>query len=367
MADKPKVLILGGCGFVGRHLVTYLYENKLASKVCVADKVLHQIAGLSTKEKKIYEDKEFLTYKQVDLANEQHVTKAFETEGGNYKYVINLAAVTKYSQGKEVYDTNIVKLSKLCSAASVKYKASRYIEVSTAQVYGSKDPAKEDAKLKPWTDLARASLEAEEIVKKTDGLNYVIVRPAIIYGTGDVLGLTPRLVIGSIYKATGKKMETLYDKSLRTNTVHVKDVAKALWFLTNHGDSGSIWNLSDHNDTDQGKIHDLLESIYGIKTGFFNTMKMKAASTMGTKFLVGIANDEHLKPFSDACKSHGVIDTPLTPYLDEELIKPNYTAVDGTAITKLGFEYDYPNVTPDLVKEVLSDYVEKGYFPKQML
>jgi len=183
--------------------------------------------------------------------------------------VFNLAAVTKYSQGKEVYDTNIVSLSKLCSAAAAKYKASRYIEVSTAQVYSSKDPAKEDAKLKPWTDIARASLEAEEIVKHTAGLNIVIVRPAIIYGTGDVLGLTPRLVIGSIYKAIGKKMETLYDKSLRTNTVHVRDVAKALWFLTNHGDSGSVWNLADTNDTDQGKIHELLENIYGIKTGFF--------------------------------------------------------------------------------------------------
>jgi len=367
MSDKPKVLILGGCGFIGRHLVTYLFENKLASKVCVADKVLYQIAGLSAKEKKIFEEKDFLTYKQADLANEQHVQKLFEHDGGNYKYVINLAAVTKYSQGKEVYDVNIVTLSKLCAAAAAKNKVSRYIEVSTAQVYGTKEPAKEDSKLKPWTDIARAKLEAEEHVSKTEGLNYVIVRPAIVYGPGDVLGLTPRLVIGSIYKATGKKMETLYDKSLRNNTVHVKDVVKALWFLTSHGDSGSIWNLCDSNDTDQGKVHELLEEIYGIKTGFLNTIKMKAASSMGTKFLVGIANDEHLKPFSDACKSHGVVDTPLTPYLDEELIKPNYTAVDGTAITKLGFQYDYPKVTPDLCKEVLNDYVEKGYFPKQML
>jgi len=133
------------------------------------------------------------------------VQKVFEHDGGNYKYVFNLAAVTKYSQGKEVYDVNIVTLSKICAAASAKYKVSRYIEVSTAQVYGSKEPAKEDGKLKPWTDIARAKLEAEDHVKKTAGLNFVIVRPAIVYGTGDVLGITPRLVIGSIYKVTGKK------------------------------------------------------------------------------------------------------------------------------------------------------------------
>jgi len=59
MVDKPRVLVLGGCGFIGRHLVTYLYENKLASRVCVADKLLYQIAGLSEHEKSIFEKKRF--------------------------------------------------------------------------------------------------------------------------------------------------------------------------------------------------------------------------------------------------------------------------------------------------------------------
>jgi len=368
MSDKPKVLILGGCGFIGRTLVTYLYNNKLASKVVVADKVLHQIAGLSAAEKAIFENVDFLTFKQADLANEAHLSKAFEADGGNFKYVFNCAAATKYSQGKEVYDVNIVHLSKICSAAAAKYKVSRYIEVSTSQVYESgKHPSKETDKIKPWTDIGKAKKEAEDHVKATPGLNYVIVRPGIVYGPGDVLGLTPRLITGSIYKETGKKMECLYTKDLRNNTVHVRDVAKALWFLTNHAESGSVFNLADKNDTDQGKVNDLLEEIYGIKTSFLPWVQMKAASAMGTKFLVGFANDEHLKPFSDACKKYGILDTPLTPYLDEELIKDNPTSVDGSAIEALGFKYDHPKVTAALLKEVLQDYVDKGYFPKQMM
>jgi len=368
MADKPRVLILGGSGFIGRHLVTHLWENKLASKVCVADKLLYQIAGLSEAEKTIFENKDFLCFKQADLASEAHITRVFENEGGNWTFVINCAAVTKYSQGKEVYDVNVVTLSRLCAAASAKYKVKRYIEVSTGQVYDAgKKPSTEGDKPKPWTDIARAKLEAEEIVSKTPGLNFVIVRPAVVYGPGDVLGITPRLIVGSIYKESGETLKSLYTKDLKLNTVHARDVAKALWFLTSHGDSGSIWNLADKNDTDQGKINKWLEEIYGIKTKFISAVEMTGAKALGTKWLTGFANDLHLKPFSDACKKYNIQDTPLTPYLDEELVREHSTSIDGNAIEKLGFHYDFPAPNAELLKQVMLDYVAKGFFPKELL
>jgi len=255
----------------------------------------------------------------------------------------------------------------VCDATS-KYKCKRFIEVSTAQVYDAgKKPSAEGDKVKPWTDIARAKFEAEDYVSKTHDLNYIIVRPAIVYGTGDVLGLTPRMIVGSIYKESGESLKSLYSKDLKLNTVHVNDVVRAIWFLTDHGESGSIWNLADKNDTDQGKVNQLLEEIYGIKTKFFGTFEMTAANALGTKYLTGYANDLHLKPFSDACKKYGILDTPLTPYLDEELVKDNSTCIDGSAIEKLGFHYEYPAPTGELLKGVLLDYVSKGFFPKELL
>jgi nucleoside-diphosphate-sugar epimerase len=347
-------------------LVKYLHDKQLASFVCVADKVPYQIASLSAAETAIYSKDSFCAFAQVDLRQPGHVERAFAKGGGNYDYVINLAAVTKYSQAKEVYQANIVDVAKATTAEAAKQKVKRYIHVSTGQVYKAKKPADETHKLEPWTAIAQAHVEAEQAVRNTSGLDYIIVRPATVYGTADQLGLTPRLIIGSIHKELGKKMECLYSKDLRLNTVHADDVAKALHFLCKNGKSGEVYNLADSNDTDAGKINDCLESIFGIKTSFLSPLKMTAASAMGTKFLVGFANDEHLKPFSDACKKYGMHDTPLTPYLDEELIKDQAVAVDGTKITKLGFSYDHPKVTPDLLKAVLDDYIEKGFFPKQM-
>jgi len=365
--EGRRFLILGGSGFIGRHLVRYPYENKLASFVCVADKVPYAIASLSETEMAIYKNDQFLAFKQADLRQPTHCKNAFAHAGGKYDYVINLAAVTKYSQAKEVYDANIVELADVTAKEAVANGCKRYIHVSTAQVYKSKKPADEKAKTEPWTAIAVAHLEAEQRIKAVSGLNYIIVRPALVYGTADQLSLTPRMIIGSIHKEQKKKMECLYTKDLRANTVHADDVAKALHFLCTKGESGAIYNLADSNDTDCGKINDLLEQIFGIKTGFLNGLKMAAASQMGTKFLVGFANDEHLKPFSDACKKYGINDTPLTPYLDEELIKEVAVAVDGTAITKIGFTYDHPTVTAESLKEVMQDFIKKGAFPKEML
>jgi len=364
---KGRFLILGGSGFIGRHLVKFLFDKKLASFVCVADKVPYQIAALSEAETAIYKNESFCAFKQVDLRQPAHCEKAFAHGGGKYDYVINLAAVTKYSQAKEVYDANIVELASVCAKEALKTGAKRFIHVSTAQVYDSKKPANENSKIKPWTAIAVAHLEAESKVKEVKGLNYIIVRPALVYGTADQLSITPRLIIGSIHKEINKRMECLYSKELRLNTVHADDVAKALHFLATNGESGSVYNLADKNDTDQGKINDLLEQVFGIKTSFLNAAKMMGASAMGTKFLVGFANDEHLKPFSDACKKYGINDTPLTPYLDEELIKDTPTAVDGSAIEKLGFTYDFPTVTAAYLKEVMEDFIKKGNFPKEML
>jgi nucleoside-diphosphate-sugar epimerase len=44
--SKPRVLILGGLGFVGRHLVKHLVDNNVASKIRVADKTMMAMARL---------------------------------------------------------------------------------------------------------------------------------------------------------------------------------------------------------------------------------------------------------------------------------------------------------------------------------
>jgi len=361
--SKPRVLVLGGVGFIGRNFVQYLVENNLASKIRVADKMLPALAGLSEPQKAIFSHIEF---KQANLARQNTIEKVFDDDAP-FDYVFNLAGETKYSQDDAIYQENIIDVTVRCGTEAAKRGVKKFIDVSTAQVYDSGSKArKEDAKIKPWTGIAKAKIKAELELQKISGLNLIIVRPAVVYGPGDITGLMPRIITAAVYKSLNEKMEFLWDKDLRYNTVHVRDVCRALFHLAEKGNPGSIFNLSDQSDTSQGSICSILEKLFGISTGFMGNMKSKVATAVSMSTVAEIANDKHLKPWSDLCKAHNISTTPLTPYLDEELLYDNDLSVDGNAITGTGFKYEHPQLNPDLVKESIQYHLANQAFPQGM-
>ena len=64
------------------------------------------------------------------------------------------------------------------------------------------------------------------------------------------------------------------------------------------------------------------------------------------------SNEKHLEPWSVACQRDGITNTPLSPYIDQELLYNRHLHIDPTKIEGTGFKYEVPCVTVELLKEV---------------
>ncbi|XP_062511891.1 dTDP-glucose 4,6-dehydratase-like [Corticium candelabrum] len=366
MASKPRVLIFGGCGFIGRHLVTYLVDNKLVEKVRVVDKVPPSMAWFNEKDKATFRNS-IVEFKSANLSVEANVQKSFDDPDGDYNYVINLAAETKYSQSEAVYEERVYRVTVNCAREAAKRKVTRYIEVSTAQIYSSvKKSSHEHSKLDPWTEIAKFKLKAEEEISRIQGLDYVVLRPAVVYGIGDKLGVTPRLIIGAVYRELKETMKLLWGKDLKINTVHVRDVCRAIWHVCTEGNSREVYNLADKGETDQGRISSLVAQIFDIKHDYYGSLTSGLAQ-LSLSSIQEDSNEKHLRPWSDACIRDNVMNTPLSPFLDKELFANKHLHVDGKKIESTGFEYKVPEMTVELLKEIVDDYLALGLFPPSLL
>jgi len=94
------VLVLGGCGFIGRHLVSLLRDRRLTSRITVADKALPATSHLNAQHQSCYEDKALVVFKHADLAKPDHVARVFKD--AKFDYVFNLCGETRFGLSDKV-------------------------------------------------------------------------------------------------------------------------------------------------------------------------------------------------------------------------------------------------------------------------
>ncbi|XP_016952567.1 uncharacterized protein LOC108026241 [Drosophila biarmipes] len=369
MSEKPTVLILGGCGFIGRNLATYLLDNELAQEIRLADKTPPQMAWLNEEQARVFESDrvEFCSANLINAASCKAAFAPHPTTGRAWDIVINCAAETRANQDDAVYKEGILKLSLNCANEAANQRVKRYVELSSGCMNSSeKTPLKEDCKLDPWTGVAKQKLKVEKELANIDDLSYTVVRLPVVYGIGDKRYLMPRIIIAAIYKYLNETMKLLWNDAMRLNTVHVADVCAAIWQLAQSPKTaGQIYNISDDSASTQGSISNLLVDIFDINLDFFGLVMSNLAKLYPTD-TVGEINDKHMAPWAEICQRNGIDNTPLTPYLDEEQLQHKHLYLDNTKLKDFGYVLQHPKVTRELLMEMIDDYVKQQLFPKSL-
>lgn len=256
-------------------------------------------------------------------------------------------------------------LSMALGTEAAKRNVKCYVEISTGMVYKPDAvPRKETDKLKPWSKLAKWKLTAEEDLAKIESLNLLIFRTAHVYGPYTSKWLATALCMARVYQFLGKELKWLWKDDLRTNTVHVEDLVRALWTGAEWYAKGTpavrpppVFNIVDHGNTSkfaepvphrmasanlpiaQAVMAKLMHEIFKINTGFYGTW-ISAFAKLNLEHVVDEVNDEALDPWADLQTKAGISQsTPLSPFMEKELLRDNDLSLDGSAFEQeTGFE-----------------------------
>ena len=174
-----KIVVTGGCGFIGSSFVNYLHKN-VECEILVIDKLTY-----AANPKLIPSDVELL---KADIC------KIEEEDIYDADYIVNFAAEShvdnSISNGKPFIKTNVMGTYNLLDIATKLPRLKKFIQISTDEVYGDMESrrimeADEHTSLKPSSNYSATKAAADHLVEaagRTYGLPYLITRTCNNYG-----------------------------------------------------------------------------------------------------------------------------------------------------------------------------------------
>ena len=245
-----RIIITGFSGFVSRHFLDYLYENKKE----------YQVLGADINEPKLdmnkYSDVLDISFKKCNMLDEEAVDDMIQEFTPDY--ILHLAAFSSvaysWEHPAECFNNNTRIFLNVTNAVRKLNKRCRILSVGSSEEYGnvSKDqlPLKESMNLNPVSPYAVARVSQEMMSKvyvDSYDMDIVLTRSFNHMGPHQ----DERFVIPSFIrrildvKEGGRSTGTIEtgDTTLIRDFVDVRDVVRAYYGLLMEGTPGEVYNI----------------------------------------------------------------------------------------------------------------------------
>jgi len=242
-----KVLITGGCGFIGTNLIHYILSDVPDFSIVNYDLLTYAGNLENTSDLEIRYPGRY-KFIRGDISDASKVSEVFEEN--KFELVLNLAAESHVDRSIEAAGvfirTNVMGTQVLLDAAQ-KHKVSRFLQVSTDEVYGSLGATgafTEELPLKPNSPYSASKASSDLLVRayiKTFGLDAVITRCSNNYGPYQ---FPEKLIPLMIANALEDKELPVYGdgKNIR-DWIHVTDHARGIVTVALKGKTGQAYNM----------------------------------------------------------------------------------------------------------------------------
>ena len=248
-----KILVTGGCGFIGSNFIRYMLDKYPDCEILNLDLLTYCVKEKTEEDvKKKFEglpdpQKDRFKFRKHDICDKK--TSLFVKEYPDA--IINFAAEThvdrsiKYSDSDAFIHTNVQGVKELLEAAK-KYNVKKFIQISTDEVYGSlkRGSFKETSLLHPNSPYAASKAAADHLALAyytTFKTPVVITRSSNNFGPYQFPEKVIPLFITNLLE--NKKVPLYGDGMNVRDWLYVMDNCRAIDTVLRKGKPGEIYNI----------------------------------------------------------------------------------------------------------------------------
>ncbi|ALP37334.1 dTDP-glucose 4,6-dehydratase [Paenibacillus sp. IHB B 3084] len=244
-----KLLVTGGAGFIGSNFVLYMLKKHPDYEIVNIDALTY--AG-NLENLKSIENHPNHTFVKADITDAQTIDKMMQQ---GIDVVVNFAAESHVDRSilePEVFvKTNVLGTQVLLDAAK-KYNVTKFVQVSTDEVYGSLGETglfTEETPLQPNSPYSASKAGGDLLVRayhETFGLPVNITRCSNNYGPYQ---FPEKLIPLMISRALSDQQLPVYGDGLNIRDwLYVEDHCSAIDLVIHQGKLGEVYNIGGNNE-----------------------------------------------------------------------------------------------------------------------